>query len=50
MFEPSHGKRTVIAYANIKGSGEHAHSRSLTRTTDVRSRKRQAKRKLQAKN
>ena len=35
-------KRTIIAYANNKGSDEPAHSHSLVRTYAVRSRKRQA--------
>ena len=34
------GKRIVIAYANIKGSGEPVYPRSLTRTYAVSSRKR----------
>ena len=39
--EPSHGKRAVIACTYSKGSGEPAHSHSITRTYAVRSRKRQ---------
>ena len=35
-FEPCHWKRTLIAYANSKGSGEPAHKRSLARTYAVR--------------
>ena len=37
---PCHGKRTVIAYANSRGSGVHRYPHSLTRTCAIRTHKR----------
>ena len=42
--------KAIIVYANSKGSGEPAHSRSLARTFAVRSRKLYAKEKVQSRN
>ena len=48
--ELCHRKRTGMAYANSRGSGEPAHSRSLARTYAVRSRERWVSGRFQPKN
>ena len=40
LYEPRHGKRTIISYDSNKSAGKSAHPGRLARTCAVRTRKR----------
>ena len=47
IYGPRQANLVLIAYASSEGSGEHAHPRSLARTSAARSYKQLVKRNLQ---